>query len=247
MQAKLSEKIVSLIDLTSLDDSKTNIVELCKKATTPFGPVASICIYPQFVAEAKTILPAPIHIATVANFPHGNEPLSHVIHTIKMAIQAGALEIDMVFPYTNFLAGEIVTVRKFVEQCKLTCGEKIILKVILETGALRTEELIKAASREALLGGADFLKTSTGKITVGATLSAARTMLMTMKDMSPELGRSVGLKVSGGIRTIATAIEFIELAEQIMGAGWVVSKTFRIGASQLLDIIVSANSTETDR
>lgn len=239
MQIELLQKINSLIDLTSLneDDSQSSIEKLCKKATNPLGKVASVCVYPRFIADVKAL--TPIKIATVVNFPSGGESLASVVSDIKKAIDLGALEIDMVLPYLSFLEGKNDAVRNFIEQCKIACGETILLKVILETGVLQDPSIIKAASEMAIMAGADFLKTSTGKVSIGATLPAARTMLMVIKKLTSQLGRRVGFKVSGGIRTIDAAIQYMELADQIMGCDWVNPKTFRIGASLLVDEIIT--------
>jgi deoxyribose-phosphate aldolase len=236
------DSILKLIDLTSLNETDTelSIKTLCHKAVTPFGHVAAVCVYPKFVQQAKTLLQTtPVKIATVVNFPEGKDSLQQVLPLIAEALSDGANEIDVVFPYTQYLAGQRQMACNFIHQCKEACGDNI-LKVILESGALNDETIITEASRDALLAGADFLKTSTGKIAAGASLSAATAMLKVIKQLSGELKRPLGFKASGGIRTIEQAQQYLDLANQIMGTGWISPKTFRFGASQLLDEVVSS-------
>lgn len=232
----LFKKIYSLLDLTSLNetDDLTKIKALYTKAFVLNTHVAAVCIYPGFVEEVALALQGrAVNIATVVNFPSGDEPLDHVLLTIENAIKKGAHEIDVVFPYSRYLAGEKKVVAGFIHACRLACKNHL-LKVILETGALQDRDTIAEASELAIAAGANFLKTSTGKIAVGATLEAAEVMLSVIKTQS----RSVGLKISGGVRTIAQAIEYIALAESIMGKDWVMPLHFRIGASQLADVLI---------
>lgn len=224
-------QVLSLLDLTSLNDTDTaeTIDTLCQNAKSHH--VAAVCVYPRFVKQAATALQnTHIKIATVVNFPKGTDSLENVLLDIKQAIQDGADEIDVVFPYQQFLAGNVDSATHFIRECKLACG-KNILKVILETGALKEKNLIAEASRCALAAGADFLKTSTGKIEVGATLEAAEIMLQEIKQSK----KQVGFKASGGIRTAEQAKQYVELANQILGEGWVTPQTFRIGTSRLLN------------
>ncbi len=242
MQYDLLKKILTSIDLTSLNDADTNekIASLCKNANTPFGHVAAVCVYPQFIHQVKELLQETrVKLATVANFPSGTEELNHVVLTLQQAINSGAQEVDIVFPYREYLSGKIEKANNFIKKCKAVCGEKILLKVILETGMFDDQQKLTYACRDAILAGADFLKTSTGKISIGATLSAATVILMTIKNMSSEIDRCIGFKASGGIRTIEQASEYIALANEIMGLDWVTPRTFRIGASQLCDLVIS--------
>lgn len=235
------ENILPLIDLTSLNetDDATRIGILCEKAISPQAHVAAVCVYPAFVQQAaRFFLGKPVKVATVANFPTGEDPLDEVLLSIRNSISLGASEIDVVFPYKQYLAGDKMGAYQFIVACKEVCGSHILLKVILETGALQDPVIITEASRNALLAGADFLKTSTGKISVGATLPAARAMLMVIKEFSVMQDRAIGLKVSGGIRTVEDALTYIELAAEIMGPEWVQPEHFRIGASALVDCLV---------
>jgi deoxyribose-phosphate aldolase len=233
-----SKQIISLLGLTSLNDNDTEaaIIKLCERAKTPIGNVAAVCIYSQFISTAHhALLNKNIKIATVANFPHGNNPIETVITEITSAINNGANEIDVVMPYQIYLKSEREIIEKFVTQCKQACGKTILLKVILETGALQDPKLIYQASRAAIDGGADFIKTSTGKIAVHATLEAAAIMLQTIKDS----GTNVGFKAAGGIRTMQQAVGYLYLAETIMSKNWLKPTHFRLGASILLDDLLA--------
>lgn len=237
MQTHLSKIIYSLIDLTSLNDSDNpeTIMHLCSKASGPLGHVAAVCVYPQFVKQCATLLSdSPTQLATVANFPHGTSSIKQVRDVIIQSIQDGAQEIDVVFPYASYLSGEKKAAIEFIQQCKQACGNNL-LKVILETGAFPDMQMIKTASQDAIEAGADFIKTSTGKIQIGATLPAATAILMTIKELSPTLNRVVGFKVSGGVCTLEQATQYYSLVSEIMGPDWISPQTFRIGASQLVD------------
>lgn len=237
----LLQRILGLVDLTSLgvEDTESSIAAFCQKARLPFGHVAAVCVYPQFVRQiAAEFRGTPVKTATVVNFPEGSSSLESVLIDIGVALQDGAQEIDVVLPYHRYLAGERQYIQTFVSSCKAACGDDVTLKVILETGALLDAALIADASLDVLTAGADFIKTSTGKIPEGATLEAAATMLLVIKHVAPQLKRNMGIKISGGVREIQQAAQYIELAENIMGKEWVTPDTFRIGASKLVDEIV---------
>lgn len=241
VNAALVRRITSLIDLTSLNETDTedSIARLCEKAQTPFGHVAALCVYPSFVRMiAAEFAGTPVKAATVANFPKGSDSLETVLVEIGQALEDGAQEIDVVFPYSRYLAGERQYAHSFVAACKAACGEEVTLKVILETGALSEITIIADASYEALTAGADFIKTSTGKLAEGASIEAAATMLLVIQHLSSQLKRPLGLKISGGIRELQQAAQYIELADGIMGKTWVSPATFRIGASKLVDEIM---------
>lgn len=235
------QEIISYIDLTSLNetDDESTIEQLCKKAKTPLGHVAAVCVYPKFVSLAVALLrDTHIRVATVCNFPHGTQSLPQTRDEILEAIEDGAHEIDVVMPYIAYLQGEILFTQNFIASCKSTCDQKALLKVILETGALKDREIIAAASFDAINGGADFIKTSTGKYPVGATPRAAEIMLKAIHASEYD----VGFKAAGGIRTIEQAQTYIQLAKTIMGADWITPAVFRIGASQLLSELLKNSS-----
>lgn len=238
----LLRRLYSLIDLTSLNesDSENSIAELCGKAQSSLGHVAGVCVSAPFVPMvAANFAGTPIKTVAVANFPEGESSLETVLAEISQHLQAGAEEIDVVFPYRRYLAGEQQYAHQFVNVCKSACGDNVKLKVILETGALQDPAIIADASYEAFAAGADFIKTSTGKISEGATLEAAAAMLLVIKHTEPQIKHRLGFKVSGGIRSIQQAAQYVELADRIMGGNWVTPATFRIGASKLVDEILS--------
>ena len=225
--------IFSLLDLTNLNESvdEAGIKTLCSQAS--LNKTAAICVLPQFVVLAKQLLTnTKIKIATVANFPRGNCDITQVCDEIKNAIEDGADEIDVVMPYQDYLSDEKEKCIKFIATCKNICGNKT-LKIILETGELKNVDTIYQASIDAIKAGANFIKTSTGKTTMGATLDAARMMLTAVKRCQQQ-GFDAGFKASGGIRTLQQAQTYLELAEKIMGATWITPTKFRFGTSRLL-------------
>jgi deoxyribose-phosphate aldolase len=226
------ERLIPFVDLTSLyeTDDPPVIAKLCERAITPQGKVAAVCVYPQFTRQiCDTLKATPIKTATVANFPHGSSDLVTTLKGIEQAKNDGADEIDIVMPYQAFLQGDKQLVVSFIKSCKKNC-EKMSLKIILETGALQKQDLIYEASLLAIDAGADFIKTSTGKISVGATLEASACMLSAIKDRNSH----TGFKASGGIRTPQQAAEFLSLAELLMGKTWPAQNTFRLGTSSLI-------------
>lgn len=242
VNAALLTKVMGLIDLTSLNqaDTEASIANCCQKAITPLGHAAAVCVYPQFASQVVSILAnTPVKTATVANFPDGSTPLEAVLIEIGKALDEGVQEIDAVFPYRRYFAGERHYASTFVTACKAACGHDVTLKVILETGALNDPAIIADACYDALLAGADFIKTSTGKTTTGATLEAAATLLLVIHHLQPQIKRRLGIKVAGGIKTVQQAAHYIHLADNIMGQDWITPDTFRLGSSQLVDELVS--------
>ena len=238
----LAEKALALLDLTNLNDDCTPaaIEKLCADAVTQFGHTAAICIWPRFIRQARGILgpSSPVKIATVVNFPSGALPISEVIAETEQAIADGADEIDLVIPYKEFMLGQEASTRLMIMAIRDRCKPPVALKTILETGILDDETLIRRASDIALECGADFIKTSTGKVSINATLPAARIMLEAIKTS----GKPAGFKPAGGVRTVADAGAYLALADEIMGSGWASRKTFRFGASGLLGDILSVLS-----
>ena len=232
--------IIPLIDLTSLnqDDNEATIIALCKKAQTSYGDVAAVCVYPAFVKRVVSELKnTSIKIATVVNFPSGDLTLQEMLSQIETAISDGANEIDMVFPYRMYLSGKKQAALDFVINAKQLGGNEINLKVIIETGELPSLELIKQISVDVISAGADFIKTSTGKTKQGATLEAAEIMLKAIQEQTVNQQKHVGLKISGGVRTVPQCLSYITLVEDTMGQDWIKPNCFRIGASRLLDEI----------
>jgi deoxyribose-phosphate aldolase len=230
---------LSLLDLTDLTDDCTPqaIEDLCASARTSHGHTAAICIWPRFVAQARSILGADsaVKIATVVNFPSGELPVETVVGETQQAIADGADEIDLVIPYRAFMAGDEQAVRTMISAVRQACPSPFLLKVILETGEMKDRGLIRNASHIAIQEGADFIKTSTGKAAINATLEAADIMLTCIR----ESGRKVGFKPAGGVRTISDARLYLNLAATIHSPDWPMPSTFRFGASGLLDDILS--------
>lgn len=228
---------LGLMDLTSLNDDDTDarIEALCKQANTPVGSPAAVCVYPAFIATARKTLAAEglkdVLIATVTNFPDGSDDIERAVSETRAAVAAGAHEVDVVLPYRSLMAGNSEVAHDLVAACKAACGASSLLKVIIESGELKEPHLIRQASDIAIAAGADFIKTSTGKVAVNATLEAADIMLQAIRDS----GRQVGFKAAGGIKTTEDAQAYLALAARIMGPGWVSPATFRFGASSLLN------------
>ena len=223
--------MVALVDLTSLTGEETDedIARLCAQAKTPAGPVAAVCVYGRYVTRAVAALEGTgIPVAAVANFPEGDLDADRAVRETEQAVQDGAREVDVVLPWRAFLAGDRAGAMAVVEAAREACP--VLLKVILESGRLQEPEVIGAAARDALAVGADFVKTSTGKLQPAATLPAAAVMLEAVRDHG--MG---GFKASGGIRTAEDAAAYLELADALFGPEWAAPQTFRLGASSLLD------------
>jgi len=236
-----SRLAIQLMDLTTLndDDNDQKVIKLCRDAHSAAGDTAAVCIYPRFIPIARKTLALQstphIKIATVTNFPHGNDDLDIALAETRAAVAYGADEVDLVFPYRALIAGNTEIGAKMVKACKEICGDQVTLKVIIESGELKTAPLIKTASEICINAGADFIKTSTGKVPVNATLEATKVMLEAIK----ESGRDVGFKAAGGVKDAQTANEYMQLADSIMGDDWVNTKHFRFGASSLLGALLS--------
>lgn len=232
----LARRAIACLDLTNLNEdcSEADISDLCARAATRHGDTAAVCIWPRFVSLAKQKLSgSAIAIATVVNFPHGGEDTASVVAQTRAAIASGADEIDMVMAYTLVAdrpadaGAQIAAIRE--------AAPGALLKVILETGELKDAGLIGKAAEIAIAAGADFLKTSTGKVAVNATADAARIMLSVIAGHD---GR-IGFKPAGGIRTLDDAALYFAIADEILRSRWATPQTFRIGASSILDELVA--------
>lgn len=241
-ETAVARRILGLIDLTSLNstDTEESVTALAALASTPAGRVAAVCIWARFIAVARARLKGTgVPIAVVANFPDGSSDVDAAADETAKAVANGADEVDVVFPYHAFLTGDGSTAVALVRACREACGPKALLKVILETGQLGTTERIRHASELAIEGGAQFLKTSTGKTQPGATLPAAAAMLDAIESARAR-GITVGFKASGAVGTIAAAQSYLELYEKRFGPGSATPATFRIGASSLLKPVLAA-------
>lgn len=238
-----SRQALQLMDLTSLNDNDTPevIIDLCRKAKTAAGNTAAVCVYPRFVPVAKKTLSElgldDITVATVTNFPAGGDDIEIAVTETRAAIAYGADEVDVVFPYRAFMEGDEELGHELVSQCKKECGDEVMLKVIIETGELKDPALIRRASDICIEAGADFIKTSTGKVPVNATPESARIILGAIRDSGK---MNVGLKPAGGIRTAEDAAEHLAIAADIMGAEWINRHHYRFGASSLLGSLLTA-------
>tara|TARA_R110001583_G_scaffold6618_6_gene33620 strand:- start:4343 stop:5116 length:774 start_codon:yes stop_codon:yes gene_type:complete len=243
----VSKQAISLMDLTTLNDDDTDakVIQLCKDAQTLAGNTAAVCIYPRFIPIARKTLAnlgcESVKIATVTNFPHGNDELEIALAETRAAVAYGADEVDVVFPYRALIAGNTDIGAQMIAGCRAICADKVCLKVIIESGELKTEALIKQASDISIEAGADFIKTSTGKVPVNATLEATKIMLQAIKDS----GKDVGFKAAGGVKDAQTAGQYLQLARDIMGDDWLTVDHFRFGASSLLvSLLNELNLTE---
>jgi len=244
-----------MVDLTTLEGADTpgKVRALCAKAvrpdvTDPSVPsVAAVCVYPDLVQVAQHELPGTdVAVASVATaFPSGRASLDVKLADVRDAVTAGADEIDMVIDRGAFLAGRYGQVYAEIRAVREACAGAH-LKVILETGELATLDNVARASWLAMLAGADFVKTSTGKVTPAATPAVALTMLAAVRDFEQSSGRRVGVKVAGGIRTAKDAIRYLVLVNEVAGPAWLTPRYFRIGASTLLnDLLMQRTKQRT--
>jgi deoxyribose-phosphate aldolase len=235
---------ISMVDLTTLEGADTpgRVTSLCTKAMRPdprdptVPSVAAVCVYPDLVAHARSVLGgSEVAVASVATaFPSGRASLNVKLLDVREAVAAGADEIDMVIDRGAFLSGRIGQVFDEVVAVKGACGQAH-LKVILETGELVTYDNVRRASWIAMLAGADFIKTSTGKVAVSATTPVALVMLEAVRDFAEATGRVVGVKGAGGIRSTKEAFRYLVLVNETVGAAWLSPALFRFGASSLLN------------
>jgi deoxyribose-phosphate aldolase len=248
---------ISMIDLTTLEgkDSGGKVRQLCQKALHPLpgdptvGPVAAVCVYPNLVATAaRELAGTPVRVASVATgFPSGLVPLELKLEEARRAVGAGADEVDMVIDRGAFLAGELERVFDEIASVKEACGDAH-LKVILETGELATYDNVRRASALAMAAGADFIKTSTGKIQPAATPGVVLVMLEAIREHFLETGRAVGMKPAGGIRTSKQALHLLVLVKETLGDAWLTPERFRIGASTLTnDLLMQLVKESTGR
>ncbi len=240
----------SAIDLTTLscNDSVTSVTEFARKAAEfnerfPHIPnVASICIYPSFVETVGLAVDGtPMRITSVAGgFPAAQTFLEVKALEVAMAIENGADEVDIVLNVGRMLTGEYDEAANEVEVIRAETDPEVVLKVIIESGALKTPELIRKASLLSMFAGADFVKTSTGKIDVAATPEAAVVMCHAIRDYYEKTGRKVGFKAAGGVRTPQDAVLYYTIVREILGEEWCTTDLFRIGASSAANYLLSA-------
>jgi deoxyribose-phosphate aldolase len=238
---------VSMMDLTTLEgkDTPGKIAFLCRKAMQPLDPrygvpsCAAVCVYPNLVRFAKKFLDhSSVAVASVATaFPSGLMPLKLKLQEVRNAVRDGADEIDMVVNRGVFLAGEYHRVFDEIAATKEACGDAH-LKVILETGELQTYDNVRFASEIAMRAGADFIKTSTGKISPAATMPVTLVMLEAIRDFFYETGIRIGIKPAGGIRNAKQALHYLVMLKETLGDDWLTPNLFRFGASTLVNDIL---------
>jgi deoxyribose-phosphate aldolase len=225
---------LACLDLTSLNDAddEATIVRLAERAAAAPGRVAALCVWPRFVRIACAHAPAGVAVAAVANFPEGSVDIERAVRDTGEIVAAGAQEVDVVLPWRALAAGDETACTALLRAVRRACDGRL-LKVILETGELKTPALITRASQIALAEGADFLKTSTGKTPVGATPQAATLMLEAIA-ADPAAAARVGFKAAGGVRSVAEAAGYFDLIEAVLGVQALTPQRCRIGASALL-------------
>jgi deoxyribose-phosphate aldolase len=246
---ELLKKLFSLIDLTTLSerDNIENVTELCRKlnmlseAYPSMPAVAAVCVYPELVSVVKEALENPlINIASVGGgFPASQTFTNIKVMEIEQAIEQGAEEIDIVLPVGKFLMDEIEYIEYEIQVIKERIGS-VHLKVILETGSLKDYSLIRKASLVAISSGANFIKTSTGKISPGATPEAMIVMCQAISDFYNRTGKKIGIKPAGGISDAETALLYYTIVKEILGEDWLNAERFRIGASRLANNLLAS-------
>jgi deoxyribose-phosphate aldolase len=253
-KAQAIDLAISMVDLTTLEGADTpgKVSALCTKAMYPgegAPRVAAVCVYPDLVPVAvETLAGSGVKVASVATaFPSGRTSLEVKVTDTALAVAAGADEIDMVIDRGAFLSGDYAKVFEQIVAVKAACGDAH-LKVILETGELATYDNVRRASWLAMLAGADFIKTSTGKVSPAATLPVTLIMLEAVRDFRDRTGRQVGVKPAGGIRTTKDAIKNLVLVNETVGEDWLSPDWFRLGASSLLnDLLMQRQKLVTGR
>jgi deoxyribose-phosphate aldolase len=246
---------VRTIDLTTLEGADTpgKVSALCSKAVRPdpadpsVPSVAAVCVYPNLVPTAvERLRGSSVKTASVATaFPSGQAPLDVKLAEVRDVVEMGADEVDMVIDRGAFLSGRYAKVYDEIRQVKEACGDAH-LKVILETGELGTYDNVRRASLLAMAAGADFIKTSTGKINPAATLPVTLCMLEAIRDVNDETGRVIGMKPAGGIRTAKQAIQYLCVLHETLGTAWMTPDLFRFGASSLLnDVLMQIRKQKT--
>ncbi len=242
--------ILSMVDITSLNPtdsvkSITEFVEKINKFDTKFEILphpAAICVYPKFVQTVKDNLMEDLEIASVAGgFPDANTFIEVKVAEVAMAVMEGATEIDVVIPSGMVIAGEFDEIFEDLQEIKASC-RTAKLKVILETGVLMDPVLIKKAALVAMNAGADFIKTSTGKVSIGATYEAVYVMAKTVAEYNSKNDTKVGIKVAGGVSTTEQAVSYYAIVASVLGEEWLNSNLFRFGASRLVNALISSLS-----
>lgn len=247
---EVKERLLGTVELTTLTvtDSQESVMRFTDNVNRwtnehpELPPLATICVYPNFAGIVHDTLEVEgTKVACVSGgFPSSQTFLEVKTIETALAIKDGAQEIDMVLSVGTFFSGDYETCADEISELKATCGDEVPLKVILETGELKTAYNIKKASILAMYAGADFIKTSTGKVAVAATPEAAYTMCRAIKEYEQQTGRKVGFKAAGGIKTVDEAVNFYTIVAEILGEDYIKAGLFRIGTSRLANLLASA-------
>jgi deoxyribose-phosphate aldolase len=248
---------IRMMDLTTLEgqDTPGKVAALCSKAIRPdptdltIPSVAAVCVYPNLVATAvERLKDSDVRVASVATgFPSGQTTVDVKVAEVREVVELGAHEVDMVIDRGAFLSGRYAKVYDEIVRVKEACGEAH-LKVIVETGELGTYDNVRRASLLAMAAGADFIKTSTGKLPSAATLPVTLVMLEAIRDVHEETGRKVGMKPAGGIRQAKQAVQYLVQLHETLGVEWLTPDLYRIGASTLLnDVLMQIRKEKTGR
>jgi deoxyribose-phosphate aldolase len=250
--------LITMLDLTTLEGADTpgKVRSLCQKALTPdpqgeqeYPSVGAVCVYPPMVSVAlEQVAGADVNVASVASyFPSGQAALDERVEEVERVRDAGADEIDVVMNRNAFLAGEYARVYYEISELAAASGDAH-LKVILDTGELETYDAVRLASQIAMDAGADFIKTSTGKIKPAATMPVTLVMLEAIRDHYLDTGEQIGMKPAGGIRDAKTALRYLVMVKETLGDDWLTPDRFRIGASSLLnDLLLQLEKERTGR
>jgi len=252
------ERAIRCTDLTTLEGADTpgKVAALSSKGIRPdptdpdIPSVAAICVYPNLVPTAlERTRGTGVKVASVATaFPSGQSSLEVKLEETREVVAMGAHEVDMVIDRGAFLSGRYAQVYDEIVRTKEVCAGKAHLKVIIETGELGTYDNVRRASLLAIAGGADFIKTSTGKVATNATLPVALCMLEVIRDVYEETGRAVGMKVAGGVRQAKQAVQYLVQVHETLGIAWLTPDRYRIGASTLLnDVLMQIRKEKTGR
>lgn len=248
------DRAIGLVDLTTLEgqDTPGRVRSLCAKARRPdptdagVPPVAAVCVYPDLVPVAvEALAGSRVRVASVATaFPSGRASSATRLADVAEALDAGAHEVDMVIDRGAFLAGRLAEVRDGIAAVKERCADRAVLKVILETGELSTLDNVRQAAWLALQAGADFVKTSTGKVQPAATPPVALVLLETVRDFADATGELRGVKLAGGIRQAKDAVRYLVMVNEVAGPDWLSPELFRFGASALLNDLLMQRAKE---
>lgn len=237
----VAQQAIGLLELTSLniDDTTERIVALCERALTPVGNVAAVCVLPRFAGLARrtldSLLAREVKVVAAVNFPNAGASVSTVESETHAAMLTGADEIDLVYPFHAQLSGDRAIGAEMVAACKAKCGDRGLLTVTLETGVLRDPQIIHQVCRNAIQGGASFLKTTTGKQAAGTTPQAARILI----EAIAEVGAQVGFKASGNVRTLDEARLYLDVVQRKFGPLWCAPTRVRLSGASLLDDLLS--------